>query len=325
MSDHPAVRARSRSRRRAPLRSQAGRRLVTFVIAGVCTFLLAGCVQLRGNFQVSSNNTVSGDARIGVQKSVVALAGGANSFYSQLEGSNGCSGGHSGTNTTQSRYDDGTYIGVVCTFHDEPISRFSEGSDSGDQLSLTRAGDQFHLSGTLDIAGSITSNLGSGEASSLPSSFPSLDPQAMLKSADIQFVFQFPGRVRSASGQIDGNTVTFKPDPSGKLVLNATADATPSSNGGLPVSAWVGIGVAILAVVALVLFLITRRPRSAVAATASAGPANGDVGPRPAGGYDTSAYPPYQQPPSGYEPPEYPGPPSSYEPPPPSQPPTDAR
>jgi hypothetical protein len=224
------------------------RRLAVFVIAATAAFLLAGCMQLHVDMTVSAHDTISGQVRFGLEKSLLAAFGGAGELQQTLAAQSSCDPVHA----KQSSYDDSTYAGVVCTYTDVPIAQFGKGGrDPSSGLSLTRVGADYRLSGSIDLT-----KLANSASSGIP-----IDP-TLLSSADVRLRFTFPGPITSSTGTVSGRTVTFTPDSSGKITVQATAKARGDSGS---VSAF-GIGVAIAAgaaamLIAVVVWMVLARRR----------------------------------------------------------------
>jgi LPXTG-motif cell wall-anchored protein len=73
-----------------------------------------------------------------------------------------------------------------------------------------------------------------------------------------------PGKVTSTTGTVKGNTVTFKGKLGDKLVIEAQADETNDNT-----LLFVGIGAAILGLLAAAGFLIRKKSTTPIAVSAS--------------------------------------------------------
>src|ERR1700709_861623 len=95
---------RGRARRRAGL--------LALLLAAVLA--LTGCVDVQLKATVHADGTVSGTARIGINKSLATLGGGSpSSALDELKSQNPCDfGGKAGATKN---FDDGTYIGIDCS------------------------------------------------------------------------------------------------------------------------------------------------------------------------------------------------------------------
>ena len=212
--------------------------------------LLASCFKVDMTLDVSQDNTVSGSAVIAVDKKLVALSGqNVDDLFKNADSTNLPPG------ASVAPYDDGDFVGQEITFDSVPLERFSGANDpltgAGEELSITREGDEFHVSGNLDMSGQ---------------EFTGNDqiPQSVLESFEFGISITFPGEVKSATGAIDGNTVTWEPKFGENNRIEAVASAIPS--GGSPL-VWILIAAGVL-IVLLVAFLLirARRPQPATGA-----------------------------------------------------------
>jgi hypothetical protein len=232
------------------------RRLAAFIVAAAAALLLSSCLQMHLDLTVSTHDTISGQVRLGLQKSLLTALGGAGQLGQTLATQSSCDQAHA----NQSNYDDGTYVGVVCTYTDLPIAQFGKGSrDPSSGLSLTRVGDEYKLAGSIDLTKLATNSANPG----IP-----IDAATLLSSADVRLRFTFPGPITSSTGTVSGRTVTFTAGPSGKITVQATAKAR---TGSVPISAF-GLGIAIAAgaaglLIALVVWVILVRRRRRTVAT----------------------------------------------------------
>jgi len=139
----------------------------------LAVLLLTGCVTVQLNATVHPDGTLSGTARYGVAKSLAAVSGGQQQLLAELKQARTCDfGTHHGTTKD---FDDGTYIGIACTFDHVTMAEFNSDPD---RLRLTKDGDEFHLAGSLSlldlVAGGNSGGLGLGSGGvPAPSGFPS--------------------------------------------------------------------------------------------------------------------------------------------------------
>ncbi|MGX7680427.1 LppM family (lipo)protein [Jatrophihabitans sp. DSM 45814] len=159
----------SRSPRFAP-HALPLRRVAVLSVLAISALLLTGCVDIELKATVSSDNTVSGTTRIGISKSIASLAGGSDGLLQQLKSDDPCEFGSA--KTTEKDYDDGTYIGVECSFSKMTLADFNSGnsSDGSSGPKLERVGSNFQLSGTFDLSDVASS--ASGSLGSAPSGSP---------------------------------------------------------------------------------------------------------------------------------------------------------
>lgn len=212
-------------------------------VAAVAALALSGCIKMDMDLGVQSDNTVDGTVIFGVSKQLAALPG----FDANDLNSGPVESPKAGHVTTK-KYDDGTWVGTQMDFTDVPLSEFGA-SQAGD-LSITREGDEFKVSGSMDL-----SEDSSGEDPS------GMDMAALASSAEIRLRLTFPGEVVSSNGTVDGNSVTWTPKFGEKAEITAVAKAT----GGGSSMTWLLVGglLAALALVGGFLFVTMRRKGTA--------------------------------------------------------------
>jgi hypothetical protein len=132
-----------------------------------------------------------------------------------------------------------------------PLSEFASGG--AEELMIVRRGDEFHVTGVLDLG-----------LADVPEGDPQFDQigRQALESAEIRFRITFPGRVISANGEIDGNSVTWRPDIGERTEMRAVGSAIADASN-LPVL--VGVVVALLLAVGAALIVLARRRREPIA------------------------------------------------------------
>ncbi|HJQ00266.1 MAG TPA: hypothetical protein VJ851_01580 [Jatrophihabitans sp.] len=149
-------------------RSVIGRRTGLAAILLLAVLALTGCLNVQLNATVHSDNTVSGTARVGIAKSLAALSGISNSeLLNQLKTQQACDFG--GKSSTSKSYDDGTYVGVDCTFSGVTLAEFNSGEDGP---RLARVGDSFELSGHLNLLDALDTGGLLPSSSSTPTALP---------------------------------------------------------------------------------------------------------------------------------------------------------
>jgi hypothetical protein len=209
--------------------------------------LLAACVRVDMELEVSPENTVSGSAILAVDDSLLELSGQtADDLFRDVETTADLPEGAS-----VEPYEDDGFVGQRITFEDVSLEEFSQGgvAASGEQLSITRQGDDFHVNGRLDMTGS---EFGGSEV-----------PTQFLESIEFRIAITFPGPVSSATGSIEGNTVTWTPRVGENTELRAVASAIPSGSPLVPIL--LIVGVIVLAIVAFVVLSRQRAPAPAAA------------------------------------------------------------
>ena len=215
-------------------------------------FLLTGCLKLDMALTLSSDNTVSGSIVFAFDKTLLAASG---QSAEEAIGSQGLFSSDT-EGVTSTPYKDDKFEGVTYTFESIPLSKFAESSQA-DSLTIKRVGDEFIVSGTMDMSGGDTST---GD--------PTMDAQVQeaFKSAEIRIAITFPGEVVSSNGTVSGNTVTWTPKIGEKTTLEATGKATAGSSMMLIL---ILAGVALIVVVVVVV-LISRKGKGSKAPEAPA-------------------------------------------------------
>lgn len=244
------------------------RTLGTSLGLAALALLLASCVRVDMQLELSPDNTVSGSAVLAVDDSLLELTGQtADELFQDVDTTQDLPEGAS-----VEPYEEDGFVGQRISFEDVPLSEFSRSSALGtgpnEELSITRRGDEFHVDGTLDMTGS---EFGGGGV-----------PAQVLESIEFRIAITFPGSVRSATGEVDGNTVTWEPRVGQRTPIRAVASATPSG----PPWALILLIVAGVIVLAAVAFLLSSRRRTPAAAPWSDAPAPGAA---PAGPVSTPA------------------------------------
>jgi phosphatidylinositol mannoside-binding LppM-like protein len=226
--------------------------------SGALALLLAGCFKVNMDVEVSPENTVSGNAVIAVDKSLLELSGqSADQLFQQMDLSDLPAG------ATVDPYEEDGFIGQEITFEEMPLETFTQnnalsgsgasagaGSGAGEELNIARQGDEFHVTGAFDMSG--------------PEFTGTQIPQQFLESFEFRISITFPGEVRSATGEIDGNTVTWEPKIGENTPVEAVASAIPSESSPLLMILLVAAGALVLGAIA---FLLTHRKAPAPAAS----------------------------------------------------------
>jgi hypothetical protein len=227
----------------------SGRRLARIAGVAVMALVLAGCFRVQMNVEVSPENTVSGDAVIAVDESLIELSGQSpDQLFEDMDLSDLPPGAEA------ERYEEDGFIGQRITFAEVPLEDFTSGDSltaggPGEELRIVRQGDEFHVSGAMDMSGE---EFTGGEQV----------PRQFLDSFEFTISITFPGEVRSATGEIDGNTVTWQPRIGENTRIDAVASAIPSGTSPLLIVLLIVGALAVLAI----LFLVMRRRTPATAA-----------------------------------------------------------
>ena len=209
---------------------------------GALAVLLAGCFKVNMDLDVTADNTVSGTAVVAVDESLLELSGqNVDQLFADMDLSDLPPG------STADPYEEDGFVGRQITFEDVPLDEFTgngtlSGTASGEQLNIVREGDQFRVTGGFDMSGQ---------------EFTGTEiPQQLLENFEFRISITFPGPVSSASGEIDGNTVTWEPRVGQNTEIQAVASAIPSSSSPLLMIVLIAAGA--LALGAIVYFLTHR-------------------------------------------------------------------
>jgi hypothetical protein len=224
------------------------RKLGRFLGTGALALLLAGCFRVNMNVDVTPENTVSGTAIIAVDESLLELSGQtADQLFKDMDLSDLPAG------ATTDRYEEDGFVGQTITFDEVPLAEFTgnntlsgAGGASGDELNIVRQGDEFHVSGAFDMSG--------------PEFTGTEVPKQFLESFEFKISITFPGEVKSATGAIDGNTVTWEPTFGENTRVEAVASAIPSASSPLLMILLIAAGALILG--AIVFKLTHRKTRA---------------------------------------------------------------
>jgi hypothetical protein len=210
--------------------------------------LLVGCFKVNMDLEVAADNTVSGAAIIAVDESLLELTGqNVDQLFADMDLSDLPPG------STAEAYQEDGFVGQEITFADIPLEEFAgndalSGSGTGEELHIVREGDEFHVTGGFDMSGE---------------EFTGTDvPQQFMDSFEFRISITFPGEVKSATGDIDGNTVTWEPTFGENTRVEAVASAIPSSSSPLLMIVLIAVGVLVLGAI---VFFLTHRSRPATA------------------------------------------------------------
>jgi hypothetical protein len=284
---------------------KTGRMPLVVALAGILAVLLTGCMRAQFDYTVNADDTLTASGIVAYDDDFLAqlaeLQGvPADELLEQMRGQTNpeewldIEGG-----AEVKDYAKDGYTGWSFTAKDpQPLDTLNDSAaeDGVGEMSLIRKGDEFILSGELDMTEE-------GMGSTLPGE-DDPESQEMLDRLDLKFSFTFPGKVKSSSGAIDGNKVTFTPKVGEVTRFDAVASAKAGMGSLLVI---LGIAVGAIAVIAVLAILLLKAKKKRAAAQAAPEP--------PADpGYPGQAYPPPGQPAFG-------APPAGGFPPPGAQPP----
>lgn len=228
--------------------------------------VLTGCIKLNMDLVINSDDTVSGVVQFGVQKELLELTG---QSAEDLLGDAPLPSDVPGVTTEP--FEDEEFAGQQFNFESVPIAQFNQSQVTGatgltgvpatDTLTITHQGDTFVVAGVLDLSG--------GDITGATNPFGGTGAE-LLESAEIRVSITFPGDVIEATGgQIEGNTVTYRPQFGDRLEIDATgsaiddgdAEAAAGGDDGGSNLLLILIIAAVVVVLAVVLFLILRNRR----------------------------------------------------------------
>ncbi|WP_455604361.1 LppM family (lipo)protein, partial [Cellulosimicrobium funkei] len=124
---------------------------------------------------------------------------------------------------TQEPYAQDGYTGTKITYADQPIAQLDTGA--ADSISVTREGDEYVVSGSMDMTGE-EFNPDTGDAATDEMS------RQMMEGLDIKIAITFPGEVAESNGEVDGNTVTWTPVVGEVNEMTARGSAVPGGSAG---------------------------------------------------------------------------------------------
>lgn len=209
---------------------------------GAMALLLAGCFKVNMDVEVTPENTVSGTAIIAVDESLLELSGqSADQLFQDMDLSDLPAG------ASVDPYEEDGFVGQQITFDEVSLEDFRgnntlSGAGAEDQLDIVRQGDEFLVSGAIDMSG--------------PEFTGEEVPEEFMDNFEFRVSITFPGEVKSATGDIDGNTVTWQPKIGENTPVEAVASAIPSSSSPLLLILLIAAGAIVLGAIA---FLITHR------------------------------------------------------------------
>ena len=240
---------------------------------GAMALLLAGCFKVNMDVEVTPENTVSGTAIIAVDESLLELSGqSADQLFQDMDLSDLPAG------ASVDPYEEDGFVGQQITFDEVSLEDFRgnntlSGAGAEDQLDIVRQGDEFLVSGAIDMSG--------------PEFTGEEVPEEFMDNFEFRVSITFPGEVKSATGEIDGNTVTWQPKIGENTPVEAVASAIPSSSSPLLMILLIAAGAIVLGAIA---FLIThRKAPTPVALGDASGTVPIDAPPMPGGPSDPVA------------------------------------
>ena len=215
---------------------------------GAMALLLAGCFKVNMDVEVTPENTVSGTAVIAVDESLLRLSGqSADQLFQDMDLSDLPPG------ASVDPYEEDGFVGQEITFQEVSLEDFRgnnslSGAGAGDELDIARVGDEFRVSGAIDMSG--------------PEFTGNEVPREFLDNFEFRISITFPGEVKSATGDIDGNKVTWEPTIGQNTRVEAVASAIPSPASPLLLILLIALGALLVGAIA---FFLTHRKTPAPA------------------------------------------------------------
>lgn len=234
------------------------RAVKTFGIASALVLALAGCVKMDINLDLQGDDTVDGHMTIAMSQALIEMSGeDPDTLVEQMQSDILDSDGELGEVRVEP-YEDDDFVGSTTHFTGADLATF--GSDDADSLSIVRDGDDFVVTGAMDLTGEENEQLG-----------------AMMGSFDIRIAITFPGAVAEHTGELEGRTVVWTPKLGERNEISARGSAVAGGGaGGLPMGVLLAVGLGVLALVVIVVLLVVRnRSRGAEAGAPALATADG--------------------------------------------------
>lgn len=178
------------------------------IIATLALFL-SGCMRMHINVTLNPDDTATGEIVMAISDEIVSQAGmDPQDAWDEISREMDLP-----DQFESSAYAEHGFTGARYTFSATPISTWSAGG-SADDLTITRDGDDYVVTGVLDLS---DSEVDTDEVFGM---------EQLLQSMDIQVAFTFPGGISDTNGTVNGNTVTWTPQLGERLELYARGPAT---------------------------------------------------------------------------------------------------
>ena len=214
------------------------RRTMALLLAATTAVVLAGCLKVDVDLEVSRFDTFSGSVVVAVAEELAAFA--------DEDPSSGIFGDVFQENpgvSVETFQEDG-YTGEKAVFEGAPFAALDEFSDDQSTLSLRRDNNHVIFEGTFDFASEDTDDAGFfGE-------------QFLALASDMEVSVSFPGNVVETNGQLDEdtNTVTWEPKLGDTTYFYAKAESGQL----IPWWAWLIIGPGITGIGFVVWRTVTK-------------------------------------------------------------------
>ena len=187
-------------------------------LAALTALALSGCIKLDMDLAVSSDDTVNGAVIFAIDDSFADLPG--VDPKDLFEGTSPVDQPSAGT-VREEPYEADGKVGTRLVFEGVPIEEFSQG-EGEDALRITRQGETYVVTGSLDLTGDETA-AGADGADGTDGDTPPVDLGA-ITDAEVRVAITFPGAVISSNGAVDGNTVVWEPAFGEVVEIQAVAE-----------------------------------------------------------------------------------------------------
>ncbi|MBD5785135.1 hypothetical protein IF650_02980 [Cellulosimicrobium terreum] len=180
--------------------SPVRRRIGISALFATLALLLSSCMRVDMNLTLHEDDTADGTIIMAISDEAAETLGmDPQEMWDQM-GSEMESDMPEGA--TQEPYAEDGYTGTKMTYAGQPISEMSTGG--AEELSITREGDEFVVSGTMDMTGEeFDPSTGDEQADEMT--------RQMMEGFEVRISVTFPGEVGETNGEVDGTTVTWSP------------------------------------------------------------------------------------------------------------------
>lgn len=218
--------------------------------------VLTGCVKIDSQLELHADDTADGSVVVALSKDLANVAG---SLGGQDLGALFDQVGPGIPEGTESEpYEDDDYVGQRYEFEGTALSEISR-PDAG--FSIVHSGEEFVVEGLLPMSrmtpeGMNPEDLGDSGFGDQLGGLDLGNFEDLMDSMEVQLQITFPGRVLEANGEIDGDTVTWRPVPGEDLEIMARAADSGGGGGMGDTPVWIWIVVAAVVVIGMVVLLL---------------------------------------------------------------------
>ena len=227
------------------------RKLRLMGLISLISMLLTGCVKMDLALEINADKTVSGTM-------VYAISDALSELGTTSEESDPTTDlfDTSAKGVTISDYKQDGYTGTKIVLDRVPMEAFNKDGGETGGFQIIREENTITLKGELDLSSADTGGVDDSE-------WGAALAKSLFATADLDISVKFPVKVLSTTGTIseDGRTVSWKPQLGEKVDLTTTVEL-PTQNFILA-----GIIAGIVAIVAIVLFVMTKARRKKVNVT----------------------------------------------------------